>query len=102
MWSPNAFVPLVLSWQERCRKPDPRLYATAARRLGVGPGECWYAGDGGGRELTGARRAGMRPVLVTNAGVPGAARHRVDPGDVAWEYTVDDLTGLLPLLGEPA
>ena len=23
-WSPTAFVPLVFSWQERCRKPGPR------------------------------------------------------------------------------
>jgi FMN phosphatase YigB (HAD superfamily) len=36
-WSPTAFVPLVFSWQERCRKPNPRLHAPVARRLAVHP-----------------------------------------------------------------
>jgi len=39
-WSPTAFVPLVFSWQERCRKPDPRLHAPVARRLAVHPEKC--------------------------------------------------------------
>jgi hypothetical protein len=44
----------------------------------------------------------MRPVLVTNALVPGAARHRVDPDDFPAGLgpdAVPDLTALLPLLG---
>ncbi|BFU43361.1 hypothetical protein [Krasilnikovia sp. MM14-A1004] len=70
-WSPTAFVPLVFSWQERCRKPDPRLHAPVARRLAVHPEKCssrtrWYL---------------------------------VDPDDAVCEYTVDDPAGLLPLVG---
>ncbi|QSB13287.1 HAD family hydrolase [Natronosporangium hydrolyticum] len=41
------------------RKPHPRLYQTACRRLGVAPDQCLYVGDGGSQELTGARAAGM-------------------------------------------
>ena len=48
-WTPTAFVPLVFSWQERCRKPDPRLHAPVARRHAVH----------------------RREVLATNALVPG-------------------------------
>ncbi len=69
----------VFSWQEGYRKPDPRLYATVSRRLGVPAAESWYVGDGGSREHEGARRAGMRPVLVTNAAHPEAAGLRADP-----------------------
>jgi putative hydrolase of the HAD superfamily len=105
-WAASVYAPLVdatvFSWAEGCRKPDPRLYAAAAGRLGADPGECWYVGDGGGRELSGAWRAGMRPVLVTNALVPGAARHRVDPDDFPdglGPDAVPDLAALLPLLG---
>jgi FMN phosphatase YigB (HAD superfamily) len=87
----------VFSWRERCRKPDPRLYAAVASRLGVPPGECWYVGDGGSREHQGARAAGMRPVLVTNAGYPGAHAHRVDPDDYVPELVIDDLASLLDL-----
>ncbi|NUR31013.1 MAG: HAD hydrolase-like protein, partial [Catenulispora sp.] len=81
-WPGNAFSAYidapVFSWSERRRKPDAHLYATVAARLGVAAGECWYVGDGGGHEHQGARAAGMRPVLVTNAGWPGSARHRLN------------------------
>ncbi|GAA3287724.1 HAD family hydrolase [Dactylosporangium vinaceum] len=101
-WSGTDYAPLidaaVFSWEEGARKPAPRLYATAARRLGVQPAECWYVGDGGSREHQGARDAGMRPVLVTNAGYPGAGVHRDDPDSFIPSDTVDDLTDLATLL----
>jgi putative hydrolase of the HAD superfamily len=93
------FDAVVLSWQQRCRKPDPRLYARAVALLGVPPEECWYAGDGGGRELTGAMAAGMTPILVTNAAVPAAAAHRSDPDEHVARYVIDELAALLPLVG---
>src|SRR5919202_1393280 len=49
----------VFSCLERLRKPDPRLYAIACGRLGVSPEQCVYVGDGGSRELSGARACGM-------------------------------------------
>ena len=75
-WSPTAFVPLVFSWQERCRKPDPRLHAPVARRLAVHPEKC-----------------------SPRTRWPGAARYRVDSDDAVFQYTVDDPAGLLPLVG---
>jgi putative hydrolase of the HAD superfamily len=88
----------VFSWREGCRKPDRRLYAAASRRLGVPAAECWFVGDGGGREHDGARRAGMRPVLVTNARYPGAAAHRADPDPYRPEDVIDDLDELRNLV----
>ncbi|GGM67762.1 HAD family hydrolase [Dactylosporangium sucinum] len=92
-WPSTPYAPhvdaTVFSWQEGCRKPDPRLYATAAQRLGVAARECWFVGDGGSREHQGARAAGMRPVLVTNAGYPGAWRFRDDPDTFVPELTID-------------
>jgi putative hydrolase of the HAD superfamily len=89
----------VFSWQEGLRKPDPRLYATVAARLGVPAEECWFVGDGGSREHDGARRAGMRPVLVTNVAWPGASDRRDDPDSYLPEHRIDDLDGLIRLLG---
>jgi putative hydrolase of the HAD superfamily len=89
----------VFSWQERRRKPDPLLYAAVSSRLGVRPGQCWYVGDGGSRELQGARAAGMHPVLVTNAAWPAAAAHRTDPDPFVPDFTIDDLTSLPGLIG---
>ncbi len=104
-WPTTPYAPLVdapvFSWRERRRKPHPHLYATVAARLGVLPSTCWYVGDGGSRELTGARAAGMRPVLVTNAAYPGAAYHRGDPDPYRPPDTVADLTALPALLGGP-
>ncbi|WP_433792197.1 HAD family hydrolase [Actinoplanes sp. CA-252034] len=89
----------VFSWQERIRKPDPRLYATAAARLGVRPTDCWFVGDGGSREHDGARRAGMRPVLVTNAGYPGVGGLRSDPDTYVPEDRIDELDELIRFMG---
>lgn len=101
-WPVTPYAPLidaaVFSWQEGHRKPDPRLYATAAHRLGVTPQQCWYVGDGGSREHQGALAAGMRPVLVTNAGHPGAAAYRDDPDTHVPDLTVDELTELPALV----
>jgi putative hydrolase of the HAD superfamily len=84
----------VFSWREGRRKPDPRLYATAAERLGVPASACWYVGDGGSRELQGAAAAGMRPVLVTNAAWPAAAGYRSDPDPFRPDLIVDDVIEL--------
>ncbi|MEV0274415.1 HAD family hydrolase [Hamadaea sp. NPDC050747] len=102
-WPNNPFAPLidapVFSWREQVRKPASALYAAAASRLGVTPADCWYVGDGGGRELRGAYDAGMRPVLVTNAAHPEAAQHRADPDEHIPDHSVDDLPELLDLCG---
>jgi len=48
------------------RKPDPRLFALVTGKLKVDGADCVYVGDGGGRELSGARAAGMRAVLLAD------------------------------------
>ena len=101
-WETTPYAPLVdaplFSWQERRRKPDPALYATVAARLGVPAAACWYVGDGGSREHDGARRAGMRPVLVTNVSYPGVAAFRTDPDAFVPPHKVDELSELPALL----
>lgn len=92
----------VFSWREGCRKPDQRLYTAVAERLRVRPTECWYVGDGGSHEHDGARRAGMRPVLVTNAAYPEVSGLRTDPDAYRPDAVIDDLNGLPALLTVPA
>jgi putative hydrolase of the HAD superfamily len=48
------------------RKPDQRLFSLVTQGLAVDPGDCVYVGDGGGHELSGAREAGMRAVLLAD------------------------------------
>ncbi len=87
---------------EGCRKPDPRLYATVAARLGTPAEACWFVGDGGSREHQGALAAGMHPVLVTNAAYPEAIHYRVDPDGYRPDVVIDDPKELPDLVGSPA
>jgi putative hydrolase of the HAD superfamily len=45
-------------------KPEPEIYLTTARELGLDPHECVFVGDGANDELRGAREVGMTPVLM--------------------------------------
>mgnify|MGYP003525240575 FL=1 len=77
-------------------KPHPALYRTACERLGVEPQRCLYAGDGGGRELSGARAFGMTAVRLEAADLAGHLTFDPEPW---WDGpTVSSLTGLLSLL----
>ncbi len=68
VWPDLALSPLidatVFSCCEGVTKPDPSMYALACEKLSVEPSRCLYVGDGGSRELTGARAAGMTPILI--------------------------------------
>ena len=68
VWQETPFAPLLESPVFSCsvglKKPDPRIYAAACRKLDVEPVDCLYVGDGSDRELTGALEAGMTPVLL--------------------------------------
>jgi putative hydrolase of the HAD superfamily len=68
VWSSTPFAHLidvaVFSCQVGARKPDPRIYRFAYRRLGVAPRDCLYVGDGNSGELTGALAVGMQPLLI--------------------------------------
>ena len=54
-----------LSWEEGIRKPDPVIYRTCLRRLGIAPENCLYVGDGGSFELETARSLGLQAVQAT-------------------------------------
>ncbi len=49
-------------------KPDPRVYLHCCEELGVEPTAAVFVGDGANDELEGARRVGMRPVLIHKHG----------------------------------
>ena len=61
----SFFDEVVFSYQVGLIKPDQRIYHLTCERLGVSPTETIFIGDGGSRELTGAREAGLRPYCAT-------------------------------------
>lgn len=55
---------LVISAQAGVRKPDPRIFELALKKAGVRPEEAIHVGDLPEEDAEGARRAGVRPVLI--------------------------------------
>jgi putative hydrolase of the HAD superfamily len=78
-------------------KPHPSIFEAALRLLDVRPGDALMVGDSLRQDVDGARRVGMRGVLVRRPD----ARHQVsdrdgdEPGDVA---VIRSLAELPPLL----
>ena len=85
------------------RKPDSAIYLHAVARLDVASEECLFVGDGGSRELTGARALGMRAVRLLRPGEEEADRY---DHDVAFTgaaiATLSELLGLVGLAGSPS
>ncbi len=86
-WPETPMVPLIdvplFSCREGICKPDPLLYLSACERLGTTPDRCLYVGDGGSRELTGAKAVGMYPVLIRVGYDEFMDSYRADA--LAWE-----------------
>lgn len=54
----------VLSYEVRSMKPEPAIYEHICKMIGVTPANCVFVGDGGDRELEGARALGMKTILI--------------------------------------
>lgn len=55
----------LISYETGLCKPDPQVYQLMIEKLNVKAEECLYVGDGGSRELFGAREAGMQALQCT-------------------------------------
>jgi len=45
-------------------KPDPQIFCIALDEMGLEPADAWYVGDTPCFDVTGARAAGLRPILM--------------------------------------
>ncbi|MCY4583736.1 MAG: HAD hydrolase-like protein [Chloroflexi bacterium] len=52
------------SWKLGQMKPEEGAYLSVCAEMGAAPESCIFVGDGGDRELTGAGKAGLHPVLL--------------------------------------
>jgi putative hydrolase of the HAD superfamily len=105
MWSRTPFKKLItrpiFSCSVGLKKPDPRIYELACKKLKVEPDRCLYVGDGSSRELTGAQKAGMHPVLIRVPYEDAVDAYRPD-GD-AWDGpSVSSLTEVAEMVIGPA
>lgn len=68
-------------------KPDPRIFRLALERMGVAPEESLYVGDLYPVDVLGARKAGLRAVLLDP--------HGREPDEPDRVTSLDELPGLL-------
>jgi putative hydrolase of the HAD superfamily len=72
LWSESEFAGLfdveVFSNSIGISKPDPRIYLHCCEELGVDPHDAVFVGDGANDELEGARRVGLKAILIHKAG----------------------------------
>jgi putative hydrolase of the HAD superfamily len=61
---------VVTSAEAGAAKPDPAIFARGLALAGVAPAEALHAGDDLDADVAGARRAGLRAVLVARDGGP--------------------------------
>ena len=86
----------VSSCEHGYMKPHPGIFREALRRLDARPAEAVMVGDSLANDVLGARRIGMRGVLVSRSGT----EHPEAPDDVAVVRTLHELQPLLA--GRPA
>jgi putative hydrolase of the HAD superfamily len=70
----RAFPWVMTSADWGLRKPHRRVFALAARRIGVEPGRIWFVGDSYEHDVGGAAAAGMVPIWYRPAGGAEAPR----------------------------
>ncbi len=63
------------------KKPDPRIYRLACKKLKVKPKNCLYIGDGSSSELTGALQVGMSPILIRSPSETDSVRYEEEEWD---------------------
>jgi FMN hydrolase / 5-amino-6-(5-phospho-D-ribitylamino)uracil phosphatase len=77
-------------------KPHPRAFLTAMEAVGADdPGRCVYVGDRPYDDISGAKAAGMRAVLVPHSDIPAAQRVPVDVQPDGVIQRLSELPGLL-------
>jgi putative hydrolase of the HAD superfamily len=102
LWPETPFADLmdaaIFSSRERLKKPDPRIYHLACKRLAVIPEHCLYIADGENHELAAAAKVGLHPVLLRNLSRDNSAELLREARE--WQgSTVCTLLELLDLVG---
>lgn len=83
---------------ERAYKPQPEAYDAAARMLGLAPDECLMVAAHPA-DLRAAAARGLRTAYVHRPLEQGPGREAPRPEEGAFDYAVEDFTGLADALG---
>lgn len=79
LWPTTAFAPIIdhptFSCTERARKPEPKIFEIALRKMGLTASECIYVADGDMGEMAAAQSLGFRPILIRDPDEQDANRY---------------------------
>ena len=78
------------------RKPDPRIFASAAKQIGSSPETCAHVGDKISRDILGAHRAGFGMAIQ----IAHPCVDEPEPVEPAPTAVIEDLRGILDLVPE--
>lgn len=92
----HLFGPVLTSAEFGWRKPNPRIFHEAARRLNLSPAECAYVGDTVSRDVIGARRAGYGLAIQIRSFLTDKV-DRAAGGEVP-DVVIGSLSEIIPLL----
>lgn len=81
-------------------KPEPEIYMLCLERIGLGPEECAFVGDGGSWELRGARECGITTVMMTGI-IRALWPERVEPRKAHADFVIERLSELVIASAQP-
>lgn len=90
------FEEVVFSYKEGVMKPDLLIYQKALRKLNVKAEDCYFVGDGGSNELSGAKKAGM--ITIQNHHFLKDTSNDYD--DVMADYHIKNIIDLMEVVNE--
>ncbi len=98
-WHRSPIAPVfgaaVFSCEVGCVKPEPEIYRLCLDRLGVRPAQCVFVGDGGSRELEGARALGLTTVMITGI-IREIWPEKIEERERHADFVIERLSELLP------
>jgi putative hydrolase of the HAD superfamily len=93
-WDKSPLAPLfdvtVMSWEVGFVKPDARIYNHCLDLLGIPAARAVFVGDGGSRELWGAKAVGLSAVFAKGL-MPELTEQEIRSREDDADYTIDGL-----------
>ena len=97
-WDHSPIAPLfdsvVFSCFVGCVKPEREIYEICMHQLGVTPEQSVFVGDGGSRELEGARNLGITAVMITGI-IREIWPQRIEERQRHADFVIEQLTELI-------
>jgi HAD superfamily hydrolase (TIGR01662 family) len=93
----HFFDTIIISGEFGYRKPNPRIFEEALKKLDIKPSKSVFIGDSLKADIYGAKSVGMKTILVENCGLrknPYATAGELDPYPVKPDISLPDLSQL--------